>query len=381
MKILYHHRTLGDGAEGIHIAEMVNAFRELGHEVRIVSPIGGQTNVKNERITRLTQLKLLVPSAAYEILELVYNVYGYFLLRNAIREFHPNLIYDRYITFDASSILAGKRFKIPVILEVNAPLALERKKEVDEKLYLKRIAYYLEKQICANADKTVVVSTPLRDYLISIGVPQSKLVVLPNGVNLKKFHPEVKDSSLLKTLDISWKSKIFGFVGILRPWHGLDLLLNAFAEVSYSVTNCHLLIIGDGPVRQDLELQIKRLRLQGKVTITGRIPHEHIPRYVNLIDIAVSPMATFYASPMKILEYMALRKAVIAPDMPNIRDIIIDSQDGCLFKVGDQISLRDAMLKLAKDEFFRDQIAHEARKKVELERNWMANAEVILRLI
>lgn len=381
MRILYHHRTLGDGAEGIHVAEMVNAFRELGHEVRVVSPIGEQTNVMSKRVSRMSRLKRMVPSVAYELMELGYNLFGYQMLSKAIREIRPDFIYDRYITFNASSILVGRHFKIPIILEVNAPLALERKNESDEKLYLNRAAHRLERWICANADKTIVVSSPLRDYLVSIGVPERKIIVLPNGVNLDTFKPIEKDKNIVGKLGIPAHSTIIGFVGILRPWHGLDILIDAFAQLKEDLDKVHLLIVGDGPMRASIEKKINRLRIAHDVTITGRIAHSCISRYVNVIDIAVSPMATFYASPMKILEYMALKKPVIAPDTQNIRDIITDGFDGLLFSAGEVSALSSAMRMLVRDKDLQTSLADNARRKVEMERNWQENAKKILCLV
>jgi len=117
------------------------------------------------------------------------------------------------------------------------------------------------------------------------------------------------------------------------------------------------------------------------VTITGRIEHSCISRYVNVIDIAVSPMATFYASPMKILEYMALKKPVIAPDTDNIRDIIVDGIDGLLFAAGNVSALSSAMGRLVRDRDLRVSMAANARRKVESERNWQENAKKVLCMV
>ena len=176
MKILYHHRTLGDGAEGIHIEEMVKAFRDLGHEVKVVAPIGEKANTNNTNVSILSKIKRMLPRILFEFIELAYNVYGYYLLRREIHKERPDFIYDRYITFNASSVLIGKRFNIPVFLEVNAPLALERSEQKDERLYLRRTAFAFEKWISSNSYKTIVVSTPLKEYLVSVGVPQEKII-------------------------------------------------------------------------------------------------------------------------------------------------------------------------------------------------------------
>ena len=380
MRILYHHRTLGDGAEGIHIGEMVNAFRKLGHKVKIVSPIGDQTNVNTPKVAAFIRIKHLIPKFFYEIAEVAYNIYGYDLLRRAVNFFKPDFIYDRYITFNASSILAGKRYKIPVILEVNSPLAMERAQQKDEKLYLRRLAFNLERWICANSDKTVVVSTPLKDYLVSMGVPQSKVVVMPNGVNLRKFKPMEKNKKLMRELNIHENNIVIGFVGILRPWHGIDLLLKAFYNITKKIDNIYLLIVGEGPIRDEIEKQIRDYGLTEKVTITGRMPHGKVPDYISLFDIAVSPKATFYASPMKILEYMAQAKAVVAPKMRNIEDIILDEKDGILFEPDNAMSLQNTILKLSREPQLRLNLEKTAYSKIEGYYKWEDNAQKVIDL-
>ena len=381
MRILYHHRTLGDGAEGIHIAEMVGAFRSLGHEVEVVAPIGDKTNTANAKVSAFSRIKWFVPKILYEFLEIGYNVYGYYLLRKEILKDRPDFIYDRYITFNASSVLIGKRYNIPVFLEVNAPLALERSEQEDERLFLKKTAFFLEKWICSNSYRTIVVSTPLRDYLLSSGVLKRKIIVMPNGVNVRKFAPIGKDKRLLEQYGFSEDNVIVGFVGILRPWHGLDILLEAFQVAEKDNKILRLLIVGDGPIRSDIEEKIGGLALVDKVFITGRVPHDEIPNNVALFDIAVSPKATFYASPMKILEYMALSRAVVAPDTANIRDIIDDKKNGLLFEDGNYLALAGSINDLAENPTTMKQLGESARTKTVEQRNWENNVRSVIKLM
>jgi glycosyltransferase involved in cell wall biosynthesis len=382
VKVLYHHRTLGDGAEGIHIEEMVKAFRHLGHEVKVVALIGEKTNAENAKISVFSRIKRLVPKILYEFIEIGYNLYGYYLVRKEISKERPDFIYDRYITFNASAVLIGEKYKIPVILEVNAPLALERSQQEDERLYLKKAAFFFEKWICSNTYKTIVVSTPLKDYLVSLGVPSEKIVVMPNGVNVKKFRPRAaKDEKLLQKCNFDDHNVIVGFVGILRPWHGVDFLLEAFKILEKHNKNIRLLIVGDGPIRRDIEDRINSLGLSRKVFITGRVPHHGVADYIGLFDIAISPKATFYASPMKILEYMALGKAVIAPDMMNIRDIIDHKVNGILFQDGNYLSLANSISMLAENREYGERLGRNARHKTIDERNWESNAIAVCKLI
>ncbi len=379
MKILYHHRTLGDGAEGIHIKEMVSAFRLLGHKVKVIGPVGEVAENKvSKKVSLLSRLKSRVPPLFYEILEVAYNVYGYLIMRKEILREKPDFIYDRYMIFNASCVLIGKRYGIPVFLEVNAPLALERYEQPDEKLYLKRLAFFLEKWICSNSFRTIAVSTPLKNYLVSIGVPDKRILVMPNGVDPEKFKPKgEKNEELLRKCGFCEEDIIIGFLGILRPWHGIEILLDAFRQAAMQIKNLKLLIIGDGPIRFEIEQRIQRLGIHEKVYISGTIPHTIVPHYVNLFDIAISPKATFYSSPMKILEYMALRKAVIAPNTKNIRDILTNGVDGLLFSGSHHEELKKCIIKLAQNLGLRRKLGEAARKKIIEKRNWKNIAQLI----
>ena len=382
MKILYHHRTLGDGAEGVHIKEMVKAFRNLGHKVKVVAPIGENTNAVNSKVSLFSRIKGFFPKILYEFLEIGYNLYGYYLLRKEIIKERPDFIYDRYITFNASSVLIGKKYDIPIILEVNAPLALERSKQNDERLYLKKVAFFLEKWICSNSSKTVVVSTPLKDYLVSLTIPPKKIIVIPNGVDIKKFRPCIKkDKKLLQKCGFDEQNVIVGFAGILRPWHGLDLLLGAFKLVENNDGNIRLLIVGDGPIRSGIEEEVDKLSLSDKVFITGRISHDSITNYIALFDIAVSSKTTFYASPMKILEYMAMGKAVIASNTQNIKDIIDNNVNGLLFESDNYSKLALGIRKLVFDKALRHKLGQKAYDKIIFERTWEHNALRIVKII
>jgi len=379
MRILYHHRTLGDGAEGIHIAEMVNAFRQLGHEVKVVALIGESTNVEGKKQRRWSRIARLMPGFLYEVGEVVYNIRSYASLSKVVRSFRPDFIYDRYVSYSYSAIAIGRRFGVPVLLEVNSPYSYQ-KQTFDERLYFKRLLRLFEWKTCRDASRVITVSTPLKNFLISIGVPDEQIVVMPNGVDPACFHPDIDGQQVRSRLGLDGKV-VIGFTGILRPWHGIDLLIQAFEEVADKRADLHLLIVGDGPIRSDLERMLTERRLSEKVTITGRQPHDEVKFFVAAMDIAVSPRATFYASPMKILEYMAMGKAVIAPDMGNIQDILSHNQNGILFRPEDAGALKKGLLGLIDDPLLRSRLGKEARRKIEAERTWSHNAREVIRLV
>ena len=330
MKILYYHRTLGDGAEGIHIAEMINSFAVLGHRMRVVSLIGNSTNTPSPDQRRWSYIKSLMPGFLYEFGEIAYNLSGYAHISQAIKDFRPDFIYCRYASYDYSAIAAGRRYGIPLVLEVNSPYSYQRQ-TFDERLYFKNLLRFFERKTCQGATYVLCVSSPLKKYLISIGVPSERIVVMPNGVDPAAFNPDIDGGGVRRQYNIE-NNIVIGFTGILRPWHGIDLLMKAFAKVAAGREDLHLLIVGDGPIRGELETLASNLGIAGNMTITGRLAHDNVRFFVAAMDIAVSPRATFYSSPMKILEYMGMGKAVVAPDMENIRDLLSHGSDGILFR-------------------------------------------------
>lgn len=378
MRILYHHRTLGDGAEGIHIAEMVNAFRQLGNEVLVVGPAVDHVGGKEVGSNRFGWIRKICKGPLYEIAEIAYNIYGFMNICRKIFSFKPDFIYDRYITFNYSAIAAGNLTNVPVFIEVNSPLAYERDTESDELLFFKKIAYLLERKICTDADSTFVVSTPLKKYLSDKGVPSGNIIILPNGVNTDRFYPcGERNASLSIKLQICEQDIVVGFVGILRPWHGIDFLIKSIRPVFEKYPNLKLLLVGDGPIRREIETLVGAANLQGRIVITGRVPHDEVRGYLSLFDIAISPKATFYASPMKIVEYMASGVPVVAPDMENIRDLIIHKHSGMLFQPDSKKSLAAAVSLLVSNFKMREDIKKNALDAVRLNLSWSKNAQQV----
>ncbi len=357
---------------------MVRAFRNLGHEVRVVSLIGERTNSATTRQRSWSRVARLLPGRAYELAEMAYNVPGALALARAVREFKPDFIYDRYVSYGYAAIAVARRYRRPVLLEVNSPYSYQ-KQTFDERLYFRRLSRTMERRICEGASKVIVVSTPLKEFLVSIGVPESHIVVMPNGADPEVFHPRVSADDVVRAHGLQ-SALVVGFSGILRPWHGLDLLVDAFAAVAAEFPRAVLLVVGDGPSRADVERIAKERGLADRVIITGRQPHERVRSFVAAMDVAVSPRATFYASPMKILEYMAMGKAIVAPDMANIRDILTDGVDAVFFKPEDPIGLASALRTVLRDDEVRQRLGGAARQKIERERTWAANARRVIEL-
>jgi glycosyltransferase involved in cell wall biosynthesis len=380
MRILYHHRTQAEDAQGIHIQEMARAFRELGHDVEVVALV--QTDATSGRKVRGESWRWIAgyaPAWLYELLALAYNLYGYRRLCQTIRRNRPQLIYERYSLNTFCGIWASRRFRIPIVLEVNAPLYLEQKNL--GRLALTRLARFSERWICSHATYTIAVSKVMKDLLIQAGVPADKIVVMPNGIDPHRFNPGISGDSLRERYGLKGRL-VLGFVGWFRPWHGVEMLLQIMHEHRLAEQGISLLLVGDGPSYPALRRYTKEHNLGAAVAFTGPVGRPEVPAHIAAMDIAVQPSATEYACPMKIFEYMAMRKCIVAPDQPNIREILRDGVSASLFQPNNTTSFSSKLLALLRDPVSRESLATRAYQQVfEQALLWRANAERTLALL
>ena len=372
MQILYHHRTLADGAEGIHIREMIDAFAALGHEVSVASlaPI----SVPDARSRFWGRLKDMLPQALFELSAVALNCVDYVRFRRLLRRDRPAVVYKRHANYDLGLILAAKHARIPAILEVNCAYSSPEYDEF-EPLTFRALACRFERAALRSATIVIAVSTPLAEYLRSLAGDHPHLLVVPNGANPLRFAPlQARPAEVRARLGLG-SAIVIGWAGILRTWHRLDLLLDAIGALPHVV----LLVIGDGPDAPRLKSLILQRGLHARVKFVGRIAHDEMAHYIAAMDIAVAAGdQTRHASPMKLLEYMAMERAVVAPRIRNIEDIVDDGVDGLLFAPDDADSLTEVLRRLLHDPALRARLGQAARRKVAHERNWMNNAATAL---
>jgi glycosyltransferase involved in cell wall biosynthesis len=341
MRIIYHHRTQLDDAQGIHVRAMVRAFRALGHEVEVISLLGSADGHPPAKRWRVHTSRL--PRTAYEGLSLLYNVLGYYRLARALRGRAADLIYERYALNTVCGVLASRRSGVPLLLEVNAPWPDQLPSLAP--LRFRRLARRLERWICSNGTRTIAVSEALRQLLIQEGAPEHRLTVMHNAVDPAVFNAAVSGQEVRRRYGLE-DSLVAGFVGWLRHWHGLADLIDAVRSSELLARGLRLLIVGIGPAFQQVERRVRELGLEDRIILTGAVVHEDVPAHVAALDIALQPRATAYACPMKLIEYMAMGRCIVAPDQPNIRELLSDRMNARLFPPGDYRSLIQVVSEL-----------------------------------
>jgi glycosyltransferase involved in cell wall biosynthesis len=358
LRILYHHRTAALDGMAVHIERLVSELRARGHEVCVVGPEAGGAGQRDGRLEQLAdRLRAILPPAAFEVLELVYNIPAYRRLARAADRFRPDVLYERNNLFLLAGLWLKRRRALPMLLEVNAPLAQERAQFGT--LALKRLARRTQDKVWRGADMVLPVTHVLARMVAEARGPRG-IHVICNGGDPGKSPDMAAAAAVRAQLGLENKV-VLGFVGFVRPWHGLEWAIHALARLPDRV---HLLVVGDGPAQESLEQEAVSLGVAGRVHFAGRLPHDRVPAYVQNFDVALQTRAVGYASPLKLFEYMTMARAIIAPDQPNLREVLTADVDALLFDPRDEESFFQALLRLSGDAALRARLGAAARNTI-----------------
>jgi glycosyltransferase involved in cell wall biosynthesis len=264
------------------------------------------------------------------------------------------------------------------VLEVNAPLVYEQQ-QYRAGLTCPPLARWVERYVWQKADLMIAVSDSLRCQMQSFGVSPERIHVLPNAVDPQLFHTDSDGKRLRERLKLNGRFTI-GFVGTFRPWHGVDFLVEAFQHIHREDPSTHLLLVGEGPLRARLGSLVQKSGLQEAVTFAGRVAHQDVPHYLAAMDVAIAPyppLDEFYYSPIKLFEYMAAGRAVVASRVGQIAQIVEDGVTGLLYEPGNRGSLVDCIQRLRKDAELRNEIGRRASAACS-EYTWSRNAARVI---
>jgi PEP-CTERM/exosortase A-associated glycosyltransferase len=264
------------------------------------------------------------------------------------------------------ALRVGHKLGIPVVYEIRAfweDAAVDHGTYPEQSLKYKLVRS-VETWTCRRVKQVAVLCNGLKQDLIKRGIPEGKLTIVANGINPADFQPCGPDQELADRWGISGK-KVLGFIGSFYRYEGLDLLVSAFEKLSVQMDGLVLLLVGGGEMEAELRKQVDRLRVRDRVILTGRIPHEKIPKVYSMMDVLIYPRysmrLTELVTPLKPLEAMATGKTLIASDIGGHRELINDGFNGILFKPGDVDALVEAVRCVLSDPDFRKQLAQRGR--------------------
>lgn len=275
-----------------------------------------------------------------------------------------------------AAIRAGRKHGLPVVYECRAfweDAAADHGTSAEGGLRY-RLTKALETWVFKNADAVTTICEGLRQDIVARGVPENRVTVIPNAVDIERFgYCEPRDDALAEELGLS-SATVLGFIGSFYGYEGLSLIVDALPKILESHSDVRLLLVGGGPQDDNLKAQVKRLGLESQIVFTGRVPHQEVNRYYSLVNVFLYPRLhmrlTDLVTPLKPLEAMAQGKLVLASDVGGHRELINDGSNGRLFVAGSSDSLADAVNDMLANRDGWQAMREEGRRYVEEERNW-----------
>ncbi|MCC6300734.1 MAG: glycosyltransferase [Anaerolineales bacterium] len=357
-----------------HILGVIEAFTALGWQV--------YSYIVGDRVPRtwIVQSERKLEQSVFirfgaDMIRLVMGIVHSLLAWRELKG-RVNWVYERFAVLQNLGWilqLAGT----PWILETNGLFFYEAKTE-RKSVVLSGVARVLELWAYHHCDVLICVTDALKGIIVQAGgIPAEKILVIPNGVDTTRFNPSQYEPKRI------CDGPALGFVGSLVNWHRLDVLLIALAELVGESVDLNLVIVGDGPMRGAWELQARELEIHDRVYFVGRVIADEIPAYISGFDLGFAGNApleigVMYHSPLKLYEYMAMARPVIASAYADAREMILPGRHGYLFEPGDKEDLKRALRTAYQDRARWREMGLESRARVIEKASWQARVEKLI---
>lgn len=293
-------------------------------------------------------------------------------------------VYQRYSLNNYSGVRLAARRATPFVVEYNGS-EIWMSRHWGSPLEHEALSTRIEMLNLAAADLIVVVSQAMEDELAARGVPKEKILVNPNGVEPAVYSPDVDGSAVREQYGLGGKT-VIGFIGTFGPWHGAEVLAEAFGRLLEARTEwrgrVRLLMIGDGVRMPEVRAAIARHQIEQECVLTGLVAQADGPRYLAACDILASPHvpnadgSPFFGSPTKLFEYMAMGKGIVASDLDQIGVVLNAREDvpaAVMVVPGDVDALAAGLATLVDDPARREALGRIARQLVLERHTWRAH--------
>jgi glycosyltransferase involved in cell wall biosynthesis len=361
MKVLYTCLDPGvpvGSAKGasIHVWEMIRALGQEGHDTALVARrvVAAPATLSQITVIGSPPRGWRQPLVGPPMMR-IDHVRVQRAMTNAVKRFAPELIYERYALGQTVGSTVARRHHVTHVLEVNAPLAVERATMAGQSP--SKDAVEQEHATWRDADLVAVPSNPLAEMVRAAG--QDRVVVTPNAVDPELFTPST-EPLLRHELGLDDRL-VVGFVGTARPWHDLSTLVAAMALMPEDL-RAALLVVGEQPPS---EVLADATRLGVELVVTGPVVHQRVPAYLATIDVAVATLWSHptmsYFSPLKALEYLAAGCPAVVADVGDLHRLV-EKQVAVPYQAGDPASLASAVTSVATDSKLRAHLRAAGRR-------------------
>jgi PEP-CTERM/exosortase A-associated glycosyltransferase len=301
-------------------------------------------------------------------------------LTAVIELLRPDLLHAHSPALNGLAALPiARRYRLPLVYEMRASwedAAVDHGTTTEGSLRY-RLSRALETHVLCKSTQITTICEGLRQDILSRGIDPAKVTVIPNAVQVEQFHfGDPPDQALRAELGLTGAT-VVGFIGSFYGYEGLDLLLAAIARLADVRPELRVLLVGGGFQEQALHNQAQTLGIADRVVFTGRVPHDQVNRYYDLIDVLAYPRhrirLTDLVTPLKPLEAMAQGRIFVASDVGGHRELIRDGETGFLFPAGDAAALAATLERVLAARADWPRLAAQARQFVEQERTWVSS--------
>ncbi|UCE73419.1 MAG: glycosyltransferase family 4 protein [Methanomassiliicoccales archaeon] len=385
MKILFLALDINIGnktGDSIHVRELAVSLAKLGNNVILIT---ADTKNKSSGLNwakKIPNLHLFFNERRQRFRNISTLIY----CRKIAKKYHVQIIYERRPSPKIGFAL-GRLLRIPFIVEINAlveeeiALVGERREEIS---VIKHIKKAFRRHFFKQAKRVVTVTRNIGNEIQrTYNLPDEKIGVIPNGANTDLFKPIDLDTCK-KRLDLDKDSRYICFTGNLAPWQGVKYMIDAMPLILAEIPDVTLVIVGGGTQKEALEDRSRKLGVDKHVIFAGWVDYEKVPIYINASDICVAPLSTGReksgSSAIKIYEYLACGKPVIASDVPSL-EFLKKSGCGIIVPKDDVPALASASIQLLSNPPHRARLGQTGRKIVTEKYSWVSTAKKVTDLL
>ena len=285
-----------------------------------------------------------------------------------------SLVYQRYSLNNLAGLILARRWRVPFVLEANSSEVEWRR--MWEYLRYAPLAEACERVLLSRADAVVTVSENARAELERVGAPSERVCVLPNAVEVARFA-----NAIAHPLPFPDDAVVVAFAGLFYRWHGVQHLAHAFVELHARVPNARLMLLGDGEDAPAVRAILEDAGVMDACHLPGLVPRDAVPGHLAAADVLVSPhaeMKDFVGSPIKIFEYMAAGRAIVASRLGQLGSLLSDGETALLVPPGDEGALAAALERVAVDERLRAELGRRAQQEARRRHSWEARVRELL---
>ncbi len=339
LTILHTEASLGWGGQEIRIVLEAESLSRLGHRLLIVAPpesrIFSEASARGITAIPLAMTRRTFPVALMRLIRLI--------------EQHRVDIVNTHSSLDSwiASLAARLSTRRPRII---------RTRHIHTAVRGGKIIYG------TLPDQIITTSEAIRQLLIArCGVRPDQIATIPTGVDLDQFHPAVPET-FRQEMGIGRETVLIGMVSVLRSWKGHQYFLAAVDRLRKQAARMAFVIVGDGPIRGQIEQWRADLHLEATVTLTGH--RNDVPQILAALDVLVLPSYAHEGIPQILLQAQAMATAVVASDIDGIREVVIDGETGLLSPPRDSQALAGRIERLIGDAALRERLGQQSRARV-----------------